>query len=56
MPGYVLVFKQGNFSTLISSNTAIQNAGSRRTLSLHDDHKEKCVVDLVVLRGLRDLH
>jgi hypothetical protein len=28
--------------------------GAQRTLTLHDDHKEKCIVDFVVRRALCD--
>jgi hypothetical protein len=30
--------------------------GAQRTLSLHDDHKEKYIVDSVVRRALCDPH
>jgi hypothetical protein len=32
------------------------NAGSQRALRRHKDHKEKSIVNFVVLRGLRDLY
>jgi len=37
-------------------NTPEIKIGSRRTLRLHNGHKEKCIVDFVVLGGLCDLH
>jgi hypothetical protein len=37
-------------------NILAWNAGPQRALRRHNDHKEKLLVNFVVLRGLRDPH